>query len=102
MNAGARRRMAGAPMSQDASASRTGRRIGARLGQRGPRLARRAGLAETRGRRWAGPLVALAAFLPGGASTAVYAAAGWTGLPLLMFVLWDTLGSAAWISVVAF
>ena len=42
------------------------------------------------------------AFLPGGASTAVYAAAGWAGLPLLTFVLWDTLGSAAWISVVAF
>ncbi len=64
-------------------------------------MARLAGLAETRGRRWAGPLVALAAFLPGGASVAVYAAAGWTGLPLLTFVLWDTLGSAAWISVVA-
>src|SRR5437763_16499587 len=59
-------------------------------------------MAETRGRRWAGPLVALAAFLPGGASTAVYAAAGWAGLPLLAFVLWDTLGSAAWISGVAF
>ena len=65
-------------------------------------MTRLAGLAETRGRRWAGPLVALAAFLPGGASTAVYAAAGWAGLPLLAFVLWDTLGSAAWISVVAF
>ena len=65
-------------------------------------MARLAGLAETRGGRWAGPLVALAAFLPGGASTAVYAAAGWTGLPLLVFVLWDTLGSAAWISIVAF
>jgi len=79
-----------------------GHRIVERLGQRSPRMARLAGLAETRGRRWAGPLVALAAFLPGGASTAVYAAAGWAGLPLLAFVLWDTLGSAAWISVVAF
>ena len=39
--------------------------------------------------------------MPSGASTAVYAAAGWAGLPLLAFVLWDTLGSAAWISVVA-
>jgi membrane protein DedA with SNARE-associated domain len=46
--------------------------------------------------------VAVAAFLPGGASAAVYAAAGWAGLPLLAFALWDTLGSAAWISVVAF
>src|SRR5262249_56299988 len=66
-----------------------------------PRMARLAGLAEARGRRWAGPLVALASFLPSGASTAVYAAAGWAGLPLLAFVLWDTLGSAAWVSVVA-
>ncbi len=78
-----------------------GHRIVERLGQRSPRMVRLAGLAETRGRRWAGPLVALAAFLPSGASTAVYAAAGWVGLPLLAFVLWDTLGSAAWVSVVA-
>jgi membrane-associated protein len=79
-----------------------GHRIVERLGERSPRMARLATLAETRGRRWAGPLVALGAFLPSGASTAVYAAAGWTGLPLLAFVLWDTLGCAAWISVVAF
>jgi membrane-associated protein len=78
-----------------------GHRIVERLGHRSPRMARLARLAEARGRRWAGPLVALAAFLPSGASTAVYAAAGWAGLPLLAFVLWDTLGSAAWVSVVA-
>ena len=78
-----------------------GRRIVERLSHSSPRMARLAGLAEARGRRWAGPLVALAAFLPSGASTAVYAAAGWAGLPLLAFVLWDTLGSAAWISLVA-
>jgi membrane protein DedA with SNARE-associated domain len=78
-----------------------GHRIVERLGHSSPRMARLAGFAEARGRRWAGPLVALAAFLPSGASTAVYAAAGWAGLPLLAFVLWDTLGSAAWISVVA-
>jgi membrane protein DedA with SNARE-associated domain len=78
-----------------------GHRIVERLGQSSPRMARLAGLAEARGRRWAGLLVALAAFLPSGASTAVYAAAGWAGLPLLAFVLWDTLGSAAWVSVVA-
>jgi membrane protein DedA with SNARE-associated domain len=78
-----------------------GHRIVERLGHRSPRTARLAQIAETRGRRWAGPLVALAAFLPGGASTAVYAAAGWAGLPLLPFVLWDTLGSAAWISLLA-
>src|SRR5262252_10061505 len=78
-----------------------GHRIVERLGRSSPRTARLAQMAETRGRRWAGPLVALAAFLPSGASTAVYAAAGWAGLPLLAFVLWDTLGSAAWISLVA-
>ena len=78
-----------------------GHRIVERLGHRSPRMARLAGLAEARGRRWAGPLVALATFLPSGASTAVYAAAGWAGLPLLAFVLWDTLGSAAWVSLVA-
>jgi membrane-associated protein len=78
-----------------------GHRIVERFGQHSPRMKRLAALAETRGRRWAGPLVALAAFLPSGASTAVYAAAGWAGVPLLAFVLWDTLGSAAWVSVVA-
>ncbi|HEV2376840.1 MAG TPA: hypothetical protein VGS19_32285 [Streptosporangiaceae bacterium] len=56
---------------------------------------------ETRGRRFAGPLVALAAFLPSGASTAVYAAAGWSGMPLLLFVLFDALGSAAWTALLA-
>src|SRR5690349_3592602 len=78
-----------------------GHSIVVRLGHRSPRPAALASFVETRGRRFAGPLVALAAFLPSGASTAVYAAAGWAGLPLLPFILFDTLGSAAWISVVA-
>jgi membrane protein DedA with SNARE-associated domain len=78
-----------------------GHRIVERLGHRSSRSVRLARLAEARGRRWAGPLVALAAFVPGGASTAVYAAAGWAGLPLLAFVLWDTLGSAAWTALLA-
>src|SRR5262249_5493366 len=78
-----------------------GHRIVERLGHPSPRMARLAGLAEARGRRRGGPLGALAAVLPSGASTAVCAAAGWAGLPLLAFVLWDTLGSAAWVSVVA-
>ena len=71
------------------------------LGHRSPRSAALARLVETRGRRFAGPLVSLAAFLPSGASTAVYAAAGWAGLPLLQFILFDTLGSAAWTAVLA-
>jgi membrane protein DedA with SNARE-associated domain len=78
-----------------------GHRIVERLGHRSPRSAALASLVETRGRRLAGPLVALAAFLPSGASTAVYAAAGWTGLPLLQFILFDALGSAAWTALLA-
>jgi membrane protein DedA with SNARE-associated domain len=78
-----------------------GHRIVERLGHRSPRSAALARIVETRGRRFAGPLVALAAFLPAGASAAVYAAAGWAGLPLLQLVLFDTLGSAAWAALVA-
>ncbi len=78
-----------------------GHRIVERLGQRSPRSAAMASFVETHGRRFAGPLVALAAFLPSGASTAVYAAAGWTGLPLLQFILFDALGSAAWTALLA-
>src|SRR6516162_7200300 len=78
-----------------------GHRIVEKLGQRSPRSAALARIAETRGRRYAGPLVALAAFLPDGASTAVYAAAGWTGLPLLWFIFFDAIGSAAWIALLA-
>jgi membrane-associated protein len=72
-----------------------------RLGHRSPRTAALASFVETRGRRFAGPLVTLAAFLPSGASTAVYAAAGWAGLPLIPFILFDALGSAAWTALLA-
>jgi membrane protein DedA with SNARE-associated domain len=78
-----------------------GHNIVVRLGHRSQRSAALASFVETRGRRFAGPLVALAAFLPSGASTAVYAAAGWAGLPLLPFILFDTLGSAAWTALLA-
>jgi membrane protein DedA with SNARE-associated domain len=78
-----------------------GHNIVVRLGHRSPRSAALASFVETRGRRFAGPLVALAAFLPSGASTAVYAAAGWAGLPLLPFILFDALGSAAWTALLA-
>ena len=72
-----------------------------RLGHHSPRSAALASFVETRGKRFAGPLVALAAFLPSGASTAVYAAAGWAGLPLIPFILFDALGSAAWTALLA-
>jgi membrane protein DedA with SNARE-associated domain len=78
-----------------------GHTIVERLGHRSPRSAALARLIESRGRRYAGPLVTLAAFLPSGASTAVYAAAGWTGLPLIWFIVFDTLGSAAWSALLA-
>jgi membrane protein DedA with SNARE-associated domain len=78
-----------------------GHSIVVRLGHRSPRSAALASFVETRGRRFAGPLVALAAFLPSGASAAVYAAAGWAGLPLLPFILFDALGSAAWTALLA-
>jgi len=78
-----------------------GHRIVEKLSQRSPRSAALARIAEQRGRRYAGPLVALAAFLPDGASTAVYAAAGWTGLPLLWFIFFDAIGSAAWTAMLA-
>ena len=79
-----------------------GHRIVEKLGERSPRAAALARITETRGKRYAGPLVALAAFLPNGASTAVYAAAGWVGLPLIWFIIFDTLGSAAWAALLAF
>lgn len=78
-----------------------GHSIVERLGHHSPRSAALASYVETRGRRFAGPLVTLAAFLPSGASTAVYAAAGWVGLPLIPFILFDALGSAAWTALLA-
>ena len=78
-----------------------GHRIVERLAQHSPRAAAMAGIVERRGVRLAGPLVGISAFLPGGASTAVYAAAGWAGLPLLPFVLFDAIGTALWTALLA-
>ena len=72
-----------------------GRRIVERLGRHNPRIS----LAERRGRRFALPLVALAAFLPGGTQSPLYAAAGWLGLPLPLFVLADVIGTTLWVSL---
>lgn len=77
-----------------------GHRIVERLGRPSPRAARLAGLAERRGTRFAGPAVLVAAFLPF-AGTPVYATAGWVGLPLLQFVIFDTIGNAAWAAMLA-
>ena len=78
-----------------------GHQIVEKLSRRSPRAAALASAIETRGRWFAGPLVALAAFLPDGVSTAIYAAAGWTGLPLIPFLLFDALGSAAFTTLAA-
>jgi membrane protein DedA with SNARE-associated domain len=72
-----------------------GRRIVERLGRRGPRVT----LAERRGARWAAPIVAACAFLPGGTQSPLYAAAGWLGLPLPVFLLADVIGTALWASL---
>jgi membrane protein DedA with SNARE-associated domain len=72
-----------------------GRRIVERLGRRGPRVT----LAERRGSRFAAPVVAACAFLPGGTQSPLYAAAGWLGLPLPVFLLADAMGTALWVSL---
>ncbi len=78
-----------------------GHRIIERLSHHSPRTASLAVAVERRGVRPAGPLVAVSAFLPGGASAAVYAAAGWTGLSLLPFLLFDVVGTAIWTALLA-
>ncbi len=72
-----------------------GRRIVDRLGRHHPRVT----LAERHGTRFAAPLVALAAFLPGGTQSPLYAAAGWLGLPLPLFLLADAIGTTLWVSL---
>ena len=41
----------------------------------------------------------LAAFLPGGTQSPLYAAAGWLGLPLPLFLLADAVGTTVWVSL---
>ena len=72
-----------------------GHRIVDRLGRHHPRVR----LAERGGVRYAVPLVALAAFLPGGTQSPLYAAAGWLGVPLPLFVLADAVGTTVWLSL---
>jgi membrane-associated protein len=51
---------------------------------------------ERRGLRFAGPIVALSAFLPVAPTPLIYAAAGSVGLGPIAFVVSDTIGSTAW------
>jgi membrane protein DedA with SNARE-associated domain len=71
------------------------------LGHHSGRAAAIARRAERRGSRLAGPVVLLAAFLPGAPAPLIYAAAGWVGLRLLPFLIFDLIGSAAWAAVLA-
>jgi membrane-associated protein len=77
-----------------------GHRIVERLGRHSPRVAGMAAVAEQRGRRLAAVLVAVSSMLPVSPAP-VYAAAGWVGLPLTTFLIFDAIGTAAWASLLA-
>lgn len=82
-----------------------GRRWGHRavewLGRRNGRAAGLVRRAGRRGSRFAGPVVLLAAFLPGIPAPLIYAAAGWAGLGLVPFLVCDAIGSLAWAALLA-
>lgn len=71
------------------------------LGARNGRAAALARLTEQRGSRWAGVAVVLTGILPGAPAPLVYAAAGWVGLGLVPFLVFDLIGSAAWAALLA-
>jgi membrane-associated protein len=71
------------------------------LGVRNGRAAALARVAEQRGSRFAGLAVLLTGILPGVPGPLVYAAAGWVGLGLVPFLVFDLIGSAAWAALLA-
>ena len=64
-----------------------------------PKAARRMAWAERVSRRWGWLAVATAYLLPI-PSVLVYAAVGWTGMRLAVFLLWDLVGALLWIMLV--
>jgi membrane protein DedA with SNARE-associated domain len=72
-----------------------GPRVAERLGDRSPRAAAIAANVHRRGARLAKSAVLLAALVPG-SGVPVYVAAGWVGLPLLTFLIFNTIGCVAW------
>jgi membrane protein DedA with SNARE-associated domain len=66
--------------------------------RRGAVIAQRAG---QRGSTFAGPLVMVSAFLPVIPAPLVYAIAGWAGLRLVPFIVFDAIGSLAWAALLA-
>jgi membrane-associated protein len=71
------------------------------LGHRSGRAAALVQRAGQRGSRFAGPVVMLAAFLPGIPAPLIYAASGWAGLGLVPFLVCDAIGSLAWAALLA-
>jgi membrane-associated protein len=78
-----------------------GRRAMVWLGTRGSRWAAVVGVLERRGRRFAGPVVTLAAFLPGAPTPVIYAAAGSVGLGPVAFLIFDLIGTTVWAILLA-
>jgi len=80
---------------------------GRRWGSRGlqmfvgthPRAARRMAWAERASHRWGWLAVATAYLLPV-PSVLIYAAVGWTGMSLGVFLVWDLVGALAWVVLV--
>jgi membrane-associated protein len=80
-----------------------GRRWGARglamfVGNH-PKAARRMAWAERVARRWGWLVVATAYLLPI-PSALVYAAVGWTGMRLAVFLLWNLVGTLIWVVLI--
>jgi membrane-associated protein len=78
-----------------------GRRAMQRLGTRGSRWAAAIAVLERRGPRFAGPVVTLAAFLPGAPTPVIYAAAASVGLGPVAFLIFDLIGSTVWAILLA-
>lgn len=80
---------------------------GRRWGERGlrlfvgthPKAARRLAWAERVSHRWGWLAVATAYLLPV-PSALVYAAVGWTGMRLAVFLVWDFVGALAWVALI--
>jgi membrane protein DedA with SNARE-associated domain len=77
-----------------------GQRAAERLGRRSPRAAAVAANVHRRGARLAKSAVLLAALVPG-SGVPVYLAAGWVGLPLLTFLIFNTIGCVTWTATLA-
>jgi membrane protein DedA with SNARE-associated domain len=78
---------------------RWGRRALAMFVGQHPKAARRMAWAERVSRRWGWLAVALAYVMPI-PSVLIYAAVGWTGMRLAVFLLWDLVGALLWILLV--